>query len=298
MNDLGLLRPSLVFVDVVELGSFRAAADRLGLSPAYVSQMISDLETRLGRQLLFRSTRKMALTPAGAAYLTHARLLHQAFHDGMAAVRNTTRGLSGHLRISAPTVFANPFFARIVDAFSNDHPDVALDITLDDALADPVGTRIDLAIRIGEAGNDPRLARKLFETRGVICTGPDTPDIGSPGDLERLRWLRSPSTKTPLRLEHAVTRDVAEVFPSRITTINNGLLIREMLQAGPAFAVFPDFTMRDMLLSGQLRNPLPDYSTPAVPVYALFTERRTALTNARTFADLLSERLHPRRDRG
>ncbi|WP_439150854.1 LysR family transcriptional regulator [Sulfitobacter sp.] len=73
MNNLDLLRPVAVFQAVVAQGSFRAAADSLGLSPPYVSQMISDLEARLGRQLLYRSTRKIALTEAGEAFLPPCR---------------------------------------------------------------------------------------------------------------------------------------------------------------------------------------------------------------------------------
>lgn len=75
MSDLDLLRPMLAFATVVETGSFRAAADRLALSPPYVSQMVSDLEARLGRQLLYRSTRRIALTAEGEAFLPHARTL-------------------------------------------------------------------------------------------------------------------------------------------------------------------------------------------------------------------------------
>ena len=83
MSDLDLLRPMLAFASVVETGSFRAAADRLVLSPAYVSQMVSELETRLGRQLLYRSTRRIALTAEGEAFLPHARTMSEAFANGL-----------------------------------------------------------------------------------------------------------------------------------------------------------------------------------------------------------------------
>lgn len=287
MNNLDLLRPAMTFAEVVDHGSFRAAADHLGLSPAYVSQMIGDLEARLGRQLLFRSTRKISLTPEGEIYLTHARAMHAAFFQGIAAMRRDGRGLSGHLRISAPTVLASPAFAGIVSKFGTDHPELTLDITLDDAAVDPVGQRIDLAIRIGDAGRDPRLARKLFETRGVICVGSQTAGVETVQDLGQLQWLRTPSATTALRLQNAQSGRFVELNPKRSMIINNAQLIQEMLMAMPAFSIFPEFSVRERLLSGLLHNPLPLYRTAPVPVYALFTERRTALTNARAFVDVL-----------
>jgi DNA-binding transcriptional LysR family regulator len=173
MNNLDLLRPVAVFQAVVAQGSFRAAADSLGLSPPYVSQMISDLEVRLGRQLLYRSTRKIALTEAGEAFLPHAAAIADAFQRGLDSMNGEGNALSGRLRVTAPTVASGPRFARVVAQFTQAHPDVALDITLDDTVLDPVATRVDLAIRIGDPGDDPRLARKLFETRGVICCAPE-----------------------------------------------------------------------------------------------------------------------------
>ena len=108
MYDLDLLRPTVTFALVVETGSFKGAAERLGLSPPYVSQMISDLEARLGRQLLYRSTRRLALTAEGEAFLPHARTLSDAFARGLDIVRDAKRGLTGRLRVSVPTVLASP----------------------------------------------------------------------------------------------------------------------------------------------------------------------------------------------
>src|SRR6056297_3141916 len=201
MNNLDLLRPVAVFHTVVAQGSFRAAADTLGLSPPYVSQMISDLEARLGRQLLYRSTRKIALTEAGEAFLPHAAALAGAFQSGLDSMSGEGSTLSGRLRVTAPTVASGPRFARVVAQFAHAHPDVALDITLDDTVLDPVAARVDLAIRIGDPGDDPRLARKLFETRGVVCCGAEQADvIRDVKDLNSLPWLRTPTMprKMPL----------------------------------------------------------------------------------------------------
>lgn len=287
MNDLDLLRPMAVFAEVVDQGSFRGAAEKLSLSPPYVSQMISDLEARLGVQLLYRSTRRIALTEPGEAFVVHARTMAAAFRDGIAG---GTRALSGRLRISAPSVAAAPFFARVLGDFAREHPGVTVDLSLDDAVIDPIAARIDLAIRIGHPGDDPRLARKLFETRGVVCCGPGQLEgVSAPGDLRDYLWLRSPTMGASLTLFKGAKR--VAVTPSRQMIVNSAAMIRAALDEAEGYAIFPDFAVRDALEQGLMRNPLPDHATEPVPVYALYTERRTELTTARAFVEMLVKRL-------
>jgi DNA-binding transcriptional LysR family regulator len=294
MSDLDLLRPMLAFATVVETGSFRAAADRLALSPPYVSQMVSDLEARLGRQLLYRSTRRIALTAEGEAFLPHARMLADAFVRGLDTVRDAKQGLTGRLRISAPTVLASPAFARVVSTFAADHPGIALEIDMDDRAIDPVAAQVDLALRIGDPGEDPRLARKLFTTRGVVCCAPQVAEtLIEPENLAELTWLRSPATPTRLSLRGPGGRDFA-TEPDRQMVINNAALIRTLLQDGGSFALLPEFTIREALTTARLGIACPTWSIPEVGVHALYTERRTALTNARAFVDCLQGALASR----
>ncbi|MCB1449356.1 MAG: LysR family transcriptional regulator [Nitratireductor sp.] len=291
MYDLDLLRPTVTFALVVETGSFKGAAERLGLSPPYVSQMISDLEARLGRQLLYRSTRRLALTAEGEAFLPHARTLSDAFARGLDIVRDAKRGLTGRLRVSVPTVLASPAFARVLNTFVADHPGIALEIDMDDRAIDPVAAQVDLVLRIGDPGEDPRLAKKLFSTRGLICCAPGlTASITHPEDLAGLTWLRSPATPARLSLlgpsgKHFTTE------PERQVVINNAALIRAMLLDGGCYSLLPEFTVRETLGAGTLGVACTDWVVPNVEVHALYTERRTALTNARSFVEAILQEL-------
>lgn len=285
MNELDLLRPMLTFATVVESGSFRVAAERLGLSAPYVSQMVSDLETRLGRQLLFRSTRRLALTVEGEAFLPHAQALAEAFGKGLDVVRDPRRGLTGRLRISAPSVLASPAFARAVTAFSDVHPALRLEIDLEDRAIDPVAAQVDLALRIGDPGDDPRLARKLFTTRGVVCCASGGANsLRRPEDLAALTWLRSPATSPRLTLWGPEGRSFT-AEPSAQIVVNSAALIRAMLAEGAGYALFPEFTVREAFAANKLAQACPGWGVPDVDVQALFTERRTALSNARAFVD-------------
>jgi DNA-binding transcriptional LysR family regulator len=295
MHDLDLLRPSVAFAMVVEAGSFKGAAERLGLSAPYVSQMISDLEARLGRQLLYRSTRSISLTDSGAKFLIHAQTLADAFREGISDVREERLGLSGSLRVSAPTVLVSPVFTRLVHRFAEQHPGLRMQIDFDDKAVDPVASRVDLAIRVGDPGNDPRLARKLFVTRGLVCCSPDEArHIRKPHDLADRMWFHSPITLESFVLTGPRGKQGTVKPPLRLV-INNAAMIRAMLQEGGGFALFPEFAVREALASGELVDPLPGWSVPDVAVHALFTERRTALANARAFVDQVVETVGNRR---
>lgn len=287
MNNLDLLRPIAVFVEVVDQGSFKGAAERLALSPPYVSQLISDLEARLGRQLLFRSTRKIEMTDAGVEFLDHARKMSDAFS---AALQSQT-ALSGRLRVTAPTVFAMPTFARIMSKFLEQHPDVSLEMILDDTAIDPVAARVDLSLRISDPGDDPRLARKLFETYGVVCCAPKIASkIHDIRDLTDLLWLRTPTTPHSLSLIDTKGK-VCKVTPKHQMTVNSAEMIVALLKETSGFAVFPEFATVDTIDTGELVNPLPGCKTSVVPAYALYTERRTELSNARAFVNCLIDGL-------
>ena len=137
--------------------------------------------------------------------------------------------------------------------------------------------------------DDPRLARKLFETFGIVCCARALAgDIASPDDLKALRWLRSPTTPGRFTLTGA-DGGLVDLAPEAQMVVNDAGLIRAILAEGTGFALFPEFAVREALADGRIVNPLPAWRTAPVPVLALFTERRTALTNARAFVDRLSD---------
>jgi DNA-binding transcriptional LysR family regulator len=215
-------------------------------------------------------------------------MLSEAFTTGLDTVRDAKRGLTGRLRVSVPTVLASPVFARVVTRFADAHPAMRLEIELEDRAIDPVVAQVDLALRIGDPGDDPRLARKLFTTRGIVCCVPDVATkIRPPKDLSALTWIRSPAT--PARLAMRGPGGLAYAAePEAQIVVNNAALIQVMLAEGRFFALLPEFTVREVLGTRTLAVACPDWSVPNVEVHALYTERSTALTNARAFVEVIS----------
>lgn len=292
MNRLELLKPAIVFAAVVERGSFKAAADFLNLSPPYVSQMISDLELRLGRPLMYRTTRKWVLTEAGEQFFPYALSTAEAFREGIELVSSERQRLFGRLCVAVPSVLAKPRFARIVNRFTREHPDIELKIMVGDEHIDTVDSKVDLIIRIGKLSSSNPKHKKLFDTQGIICCAPSLSErIRSIEDLIHLLWLKSPNMDTSfeLRDEDDHTHKLA---PNSTLVSNNEALIQAILAEGDSFAIFPAFVVQDALKQKVLINPLPSYSTETVPVYAVITEHRTKLSNAKAFLNAIIKDVH------
>lgn len=177
-----------VFVRVVALGGFSAAARAFGMTPSAVSKLVARLEARLGARLIHRSTRKLQLTPEGEAF--HQRCL-RILGDIDEAEREAAAGAAprGRVRVNANVPFGLHHLLPLVPGFLARHPEVALDIVLTDRVIDLLEERADVAIRTGPLRSSPLIARKLGASPMVVVAAPRyLRQHGIPrglGDLER-----------------------------------------------------------------------------------------------------------------
>ncbi len=160
-----------VFVRVIKLGAYSAAARELGMTPSAVSKLVTRLEQRLGTRLLNRSTRQLRLTSEGCVFYERAvRILadlEEAERD--AGLQATPRG---RLRVSANVPFGHHFLLPLASAFLERYPDVSLDIVLTDEVVDILAQRTDVAVRAGPLKSSNLVARKLGQTRMMIVAAP------------------------------------------------------------------------------------------------------------------------------
>ncbi|MER8551368.1 LysR family transcriptional regulator [Mesorhizobium sp. M0976] len=177
-----------VFVRVVEAGSFSAAARALRMSPSAVSKLIARLEGRLGARLVIRSTRKLRLTPEGAAFFdSGVRILA----DMAVAEREAAAGAAprGRLRINSYVPFGQHRLIPLLPRFLERYPEISVDLVLTDSVIDLMEERADVAIRAGPLGESRLVARKLGQSRVVVVAAPSyleargTPK--TPADLDR-----------------------------------------------------------------------------------------------------------------
>ncbi|SJM34895.1 LysR family transcriptional regulator [Mesorhizobium delmotii] len=177
-----------VFVRVVEAGSFSAAARALRMTPSAVSKLIARLEARLGARLISRSTRKLQLTPEGAAFFdSGVRILA----DMAAAEREAAAGAAprGRLRVNSYVPFGQHRLIPLLPRFLERYPEITIDLVLTDHVIDLMEERADVAIRAGPLGESRLVARKLGQSPVVVVAAPS--------------YLRTHGTpRTPADLDH------------------------------------------------------------------------------------------------
>jgi DNA-binding transcriptional LysR family regulator len=282
------------FARVVDSGSFSAAARRLKISKSAISARIQRLEQRLGIRLLNRTTRRLSLTEAGAAYYRHcARILAEAeaAEQAAGALQREPRGT---LRISAPDSFGWMHVAPAVPAFLQRYPDVSIDITLSARHVNLVDEGLDLAIRIGVLEDSPLVVRKLALSRLVLCAAPgylrEHGAPRTPEDLSRHNCLCI--TTLPWGDEWRLNGKRGDVRIAVGGTFhsNSAEMLRAAALDGMGVAVLPIWAVTGELRSGRLRRVLLDWQPPVSTIYAVYPGNRLMSMKVRAFVDHLARR--------
>ncbi|WP_028227386.1 LysR family transcriptional regulator [Paraburkholderia ferrariae] len=274
------------FVSVIETGSFSAAARRLGVGQPAVSKSVALLEDHLGVRLLLRSTRGLTPTDAGQRLYERAKAAIDAADEAELAARGAGASLTGTVRVCAAVTFARLHLIPVLEGFLERHPEVDLDVVLDDRSIDLVEEGIDVALRMGSLDDSAMTARKLGEGPRLVVGAPayfaqaGTPR--TPADLARHRvviysqrgggrtWtFRRGSTEMSVAVGGRLTVSAAEGM-------------RAAVLCGMGVAVASEWMFLNELRSGEVVSVLGDWSLPTLALWAVFPTGR--LVNARTRA--------------
>ncbi|MBN9050402.1 MAG: LysR family transcriptional regulator [Rhizobiales bacterium] len=284
-----------VFVRVVSLGSFSAAARSLGLSQTMVTKHITALEERLGVTLLHRTTRRLNLTEAGRRYLQSSeRILAEIEEAETLAVADRVEP-RGTLRINVPLAFGMREIAPILPRFAARHPKLTVDLGLADRMVDLIEERWDLAIRIGRMADSSLVARKLAPLRLMVCASPAyLQEHGTPKTVDDLRrhsclgYMLSAATSADRWL---FGKDGKMSVPiSGRFRADNGDALRLAALEGLGLIYQPTFLLADDLRDGRLRAVTLD--KPPVTfdgVFAVYPAERHPPAKVRACIDFLVE---------
>lgn len=283
------LRALAVFARVADLGSFRAASRALGLSPSVVSHHVRELEGRLATPLLHRTTRRVALTPAGQRLVVYARQMVEAAERGLDGVSRAT----GRLRVTAPAFLAASGLCHDIAAFAAQHPGVELAISFTEATQDLLRDGLDVAFRIGSLGDSTHRTRKLADMRRVLIAAPEmtaAAKLRTPHDLTGHGFLQLSSRSPRLTLARPGRTPVTVAVHPRIS-VDSAAAVRELALAGAGIATLPELLVRDDLARGRLVPVLPGWTVASVGVYAVWPShaQRAELTQA--FVTFVAPRL-------
>ena len=284
----------LAFVTVVETGSFTAAADRLGVAKSAVSRRVSDLEDRLGVQLLRRTTRRLNLTDTGRAFHEHASRILADLDEAESAVLQQHGELRGTLKVALPLSFGIRHMCAPIAEFSRRHPRVEFDLDLNDRRIDLLEEGVDVAVRIGRLRDSSLIARRLFDARTVVCASQSYLDRygvpQTPEDLGRHRCLLYSNIPDPTRWvcsDRSGTRHEVRVTGA-LTASSGDFLLAAAIQ-GLGIAVEPTFNAGEAISRGELVPLLTDYEWPVSPAWAVYPPTRHLSYRVRAFIDYLAD---------
>jgi DNA-binding transcriptional LysR family regulator len=285
-----------VFTQVVDSGSFAKAADRLGLSTSAASRQVADLETHLQTRLLNRTTRRVSLTESGRAFHGRAVELLADLEEAEREASSAAAVPRGTIRLTAAVTLGVRHLAPLISAFLARHPGVAFDVSLSDRIVDLVEEGFDLGVRVGAAGTESLAARRLGETRLLVCASPDylaahgTPQV--PEDLEGHNCFTYEyvSPREHWRFRDPAGRERAVRVKGNLHS-NNGELHAEAAAGGIGIALEPDMIVMPYVREGRLVPLLGEYLSPPLPIYAVYPSRKHLSAKVRVFIDFLVERL-------
>ncbi|WP_020406128.1 LysR family transcriptional regulator [Hahella ganghwensis] len=284
-----------VFLAVVESGGFSAAGVRLDISKSAVSKRISHLESRLGVQLLHRTTRRLTLTEAGERYLAYAQQAQGLLVEGEDAITQLQGKPQGTLRINVPMVFGRLHVAPLIPAFLSAHPGIRLDMVMEDKMVDLVEGGFDMAVRIGHLPDSSLIQKRLAPCQSVLCASPDyINQFGSPStphDLSNHNCLSYSYFRGGSEWTFQSSVGEIRIKPEGNYQVNNSEALQSALLAGIGICQMPTFIVGPDLAAGRLKPLLEAYPLPQHAIYAVLPERKFLPAKVSTFLAFLQQHL-------
>ncbi|MDE1147981.1 MAG: LysR family transcriptional regulator [Azospirillaceae bacterium] len=278
-----------IFVQAVELGSFSAAADALGLSSQLVGKHVQALEQHLGVRLLNRTTRRQGLTDIGRIYHERAKIILAEVEAADSLAAESRAAPRGRLRVNAPVSFGiHALTARLPD-YLRSCPEVSVDLTLANRRVDLIDEGYDVVFRIGDLADSRLMARALAPYRLVLCAAPSYldahPPLIHPLDLARHECLLFPNTALRASWPFDGPDGRVTVPVTGRLCIDSGEALQVAVLAGLGVGLQPVEVARADLAAGRLRALLPGYTVPGRPMHILYAPDRRMTPKLRSFLD-------------
>ncbi len=283
------------FLQVVDSGSFSAAAAEIGVSVATVARQVNSLEARLGVQLLHRTTRSLSLTEAGKLYHARIRDVLRSYDSVKREVASYQKDVKGILRLHLRHSVGNQVIVPALPAFLKKHPNIKLDVTLTDSREDLVAQGIDVAVWLGSLEDSSLIARRLSPGKRLVCCSPSYASAHgmpeNPSDLARHNCIiyRAKSYDSSWRF----TKDgqtTPVVVSGNLESESSAVLMTSAMN-GLGFVMLQEAMVRSAIAKGELVNAFPDYSVSStdsdIALYAVYPGSKQTSPKNRAFIDFL-----------
>jgi DNA-binding transcriptional LysR family regulator len=294
------LEAMTILLRVVDRGSFSAASRDLGVPLATVSRKVNELETHLRTKLLLRTTRKVALTDAGATYVASARRILDEIDEMERIAAGEFHAPRGELILTAPILFGRLHIVPIVTEFLAAYPEINVRVLLSDRNLHMIEDHVDMAVRIGSLPDSTMIATRVGSMRTVVCASPKllagqrVPK--SPEDLADLPCVNfeflSPASAWPFRLES--TKGTADVPVRPRLSVTTAEAAVWAAAQGLGVTRVLHYQCADAIKDGSLRIILANFEVEPLPVHLLHAGRGALPSKMRVFLDFAAGRLRDR----
>ena len=266
-----------IFAEVVKQGSFKKAANILGLSPSVISYHISQLEQKTDCALLYRSTRKLTLSHDGEVFYQHVLQMLSSAQQGIELLANNQQEPKGSLTISLPTALSTSLITEKIAEFALASPKVSLNLDYSDKRSDIIEQGVDIAIRAGTIEDSDLKSIKLGYLRRVLVCSPSFYQKYLPpkslDDLAHWTWLKLAQLPNTRLFKKGST--LRKITFSHQLTVNSVEAIHQYCCHGVGLAVLAESQVNKQLESGELINVLPDWQVDPLPLFALWPKNVT-----------------------
>ncbi len=277
------LRQMAIFARVVDKGSFRAAAQDVGLAPSRISETVSELEDYLGVTLLYRTTRKITLTNEGSIFYARVLDMLRSAEAGLDELNALSEEPVGALRISIPAFMASGPISTAVASFARQYPNVAFSVSYTDHQMRLIEDGFDLNIRVGWLDDSSMMSRKLGEGQRWLVADADYARVREtpqrPSDLETWDWIRyrQRSDTTEFTAPGGETEKVTGNAQIEVDSID---ALYHLSTQNLGITILPSHLARQGVDAGKLVQLLPDWTLRPLGIYAVWPDksRRESLT--------------------
>lgn len=295
-----------VFARVVEAGTFTKAAESLDLPKGTVTKLVQHLESRLKVKLLNRTTRRVTVTPDGAAYYERTVRVLNDLDDIEASMTNAQASPSGRLRVDVGTSVAREVIIPALSDFYERFPDIQLDLGVTDRSVDLIADNVDCVIRGGELLDQSLVARRVANLTLMTVASPAYIQAhGTPTHPEELEtghtMVNYFSTRNGRPYANAFEKDgqTVEVAGRYRLSVNESNAMAAAALAGLGIARMPAFTAMPLIERGELVRVLPDWKGETIPLYVVYPPNRHLSAKVRAFVEWVADLFarHPQMSR-
>ncbi|WP_419794709.1 LysR family transcriptional regulator [Pseudomonas palleroniana] len=281
------------FAVLIEAGSFTVAAEQLGCSKGQLSKRISQLEAQFCVVLLHRTTRKLSLTAAGAALLPQAQALVVQVERARQALARLKDDLAGPVRMTVPVSLGETFFDGLLLEFSQQYPQVQIELELNNSYRDLARDGFDLGVRMGAIENERLVAKPLLAWHEMTCASPayleQHGEPLTPADLAAHTCLLNSHYSGREEWLYHLQHELLRVRVSGTFASNHYNLLKKAALVGAGIARLPSYVLPAELADGRLRWLLRDYSTRSMPMYLVHPYQGGLPRRTQVLADYLVE---------